>query len=290
MNKIPILQINSRALHPGSNHPERIAGALLLAAAMLPCHYAKAQTVPLGSDANFALLAGAGITVAGAANSTTISGNIGTYPTLSVTGLGNVILTGVNETADTGVMTAAKNDLATAFNAAAGAPATTSFTAPQDLGGMTLLPGVYNDSSSFGLTGALTLNANGDPNAVFIIQADSTLITASGSAVNLIGGAQADNVFWEVGSSATLGADTDFAGNVLAYSSITVNTGVTADGRLLAETGAVTLDGSDTITEAVDKSGGVPPGVPDAGSTLLLLGSGLAALFAFARRFFAVTC
>jgi hypothetical protein len=266
---------------------------LTLAAAIALHHNATAQTVPLNSDANFAVLAGAGITVAGAVNSSAITGNIGTYPTLSVTGLGNVTLTGVNETANTGVMITAKNDLTTAFNDAALAPATTSYATVQDLGGLTLLPGVYTDPSAFGITGDLTLNANGNPNAVWIFQAGSTLITASGSEVNLIGGAQASDVFWEVGSSATLGSTSDFAGDILASASITAGTGATVDGRLLAETGSVTLDGSDTINMPVVGSGGGGGGggdgggvgVPDTGSTLLLLGCGVATLFAFATRF-----
>jgi hypothetical protein len=259
-----------------------VAGGLLL------CLNATAQSVPLGSDANFAVLAGAGITIAGSANSSAITGNIGTYPTLSVTGLGNVTLTGVNQTANTGVMIAAKNDLTTAFNTAALAPATTSYATVQDLGGLTLLPGVYNEPSAFGLTGILTLNANGNPNAVWIFKSGSTLITATSSEVVLTGGAQASDVFWDVGSSATLGSSSDFVGNILASASITAGTGATVDGRLLAETGSVTLDGSDTI-DASFASGGTgpgnpPPSVPDTASTYLLLGFSVAALFVFGRR------
>ncbi|HZQ46921.1 MAG TPA: ice-binding family protein [Verrucomicrobiae bacterium] len=242
-------------------------------------------TVDLGSDASFAVLAGSGITVAGAVNTTTITGDIGTFPTTSITGLGNVVLNGANQ-AGNAVTQNAKNDLVTAFNDAAGRPATTTYAPVFDLGGLTLKAGVYNDPSSFGLTGTLRLNAQGDPNAVFIFQTGSTLITASHSAVQLIGGAQACHVFWEVGSSATLGTDTDFAGNILALASITLDTGATLDGRLLAENGAVTLD-DNTITKAVCSSdtGGTTSSVPDNGNTLLLLGSGLAGLFVFQRRF-----
>ncbi len=286
MKRASTLHTTENETHAAICGIERILKGLILATGILPCHNATAQLAPLGSDANFAVLAGAGITVASAAGSSAITGNIGTYPTLSVTGLGNVILTGVNETANTGVMITAKNDLVPAFNAAAAAPATTSNIAPQDLGGKILLPGVYNDSSSFGITGTLTLNGNGNANAIFIIQADSSLITASDSAVDLIGGAQADNVFFVVGSSATLGSGTDFEGNILADANITANTGVTVDGRLLAETDAVNLDGSDTINESILNVGPGNGGnaMPDTGSTFLLLGSGLAALFAFGRR------
>ena len=112
---------------------------------------------------------------------------------------------------------------------------------PADLGGRTLTPGVYGSASSLGLTGTVTLDAQGDPDAVFVFQAGSTLITASGSRVSLVNGAQACNVFWQVGSSATLGSSTVFAGNILALASITINDGVQLTGRALARTAAVTM-------------------------------------------------
>ena len=257
---------------------KRIPMGLVVAAAILLNYNAMATptTVDLGTASNFAVLAGAGITVAGAVNSTTITGDIGTYPTPSVTGLGNVVLNGVNQVADSGLMLSAQNNLTTAFNTAAGAPVTTYYPAICDLGGLTLMAGVYNDPTSFGLTGTVTLDAQGNPDAVFIIQAGSTLITASGSSVVLINGAQAGNVFWVVGSSATLGTATDFLGNILADQSITLDTGATLTGRLLAANGAVTLD-NNTITLPVSNV----PSVPDAGGTLLLLGFGMATLFAF---------
>lgn len=204
------------------------------------------STVDLGTDSSFAVLAGSGITVTGP---TTITGDIGTAPTPAITGLGNVTLNGVDQGNDA-VTQLAQNDLTTAFNDAAGRSANTSYVGGFDLAGLTLVPGVYNDSSSLFLSGTLTLDGQGNPNAVFIIQAGSTLITASNSKVNLIGGAQACHVFWEVGSSATLGTYTDFNGNILALTSITADTGAIIDGRLLAETGAVTLD-NNTITEAI---------------------------------------
>jgi hypothetical protein len=117
-----------------------------------------------------------------------------------------------------------------------------------DLGGQTLSPGVYNSATSIGITGTLTLDGGGDPNAVFVFQAStSTLTTASASQVNLINGAQACNVFWQVGSSATLGTGSSFQGTIFALQSITVDTAVTIQGRVLARNGAVTLD-TDTIT------------------------------------------
>jgi hypothetical protein len=106
---------------------------------------------------------------------------------------------------------------------------------------------VYKATSGLGLTGTVTLNAHNNPNAVFIFQAGSTLITASSSTVKLIGGAQACNVFWQVGSSATLGTNTTFVGSILALTSASVQTGATVDGRVLARNGQVSLD-DNTIT------------------------------------------
>ena len=243
---------------------------------------ASLTTVDLLSDSSFAVLAGSGITVAGAVNSTTITGDIGTFPTTTITGLQNVVLNGVNHAGDA-VTQQAKNDLVIAYGDASGRAATTTYAPIFDLGGLTLGSGVYKDSSSFGVTGTLTLDANNDPNAVFIFQAGSTLTTASSSKVVLINGAQACHVFWQVGSSATIGTSSDFEGNILALTDITVTTSATVDGRLLAQNGAVTLN-TDTITKSVCIET-VVSGVPDAGSTLLLLGSGLAGLFAFKRRF-----
>jgi uncharacterized repeat protein (TIGR01451 family) len=136
--------------------------------------------------------------------------------------------------------------LTAAYNDAAGRTPATSVSG--DLGGRTLTPGAYNSASSLGLTGTLTLDAQGDPNGVFIFQMGSTLITASASQVVLTGGAQAANVFWQVGSSATLGTNSTLSGNILALTSITATTGATIHGRALAINGAVTLD-SNTITD-----------------------------------------
>ena len=203
---------------------------------------AAAQSVPLGTADSFAVLAGAGITNTGP---TTVNGDLGTYPTTTETGTASVTITGTNHAGDA-VTQGAKTDLATAYNTAAGEGPTTAIAA--DLAGQTLTPGVYNSASSIGLSGALTLNGGGNPNAVFVFQAGSTLTTGSGSPVNLINGAQSCNVFWQVGSSATLGTGSTFRGTILALTSITVTTGVTVDGRVLARNGAVTLD-TDTITK-----------------------------------------
>jgi hypothetical protein len=155
-----------------------------------------------------------------------------------MTGFPPGITLGVKHAADP-VALAAQNDLTAAYNVAAAAPATASVTGV-DLGGKTFTPGVYSAASSLFLTGTVTLS--GDADSVFIFQAGSTLITASASSVVLTGGVVANHVFWQVGSSATLGTATVFAGNILALTSITVTTGATNNGRARARNGAVTLD------------------------------------------------
>jgi len=143
------------------------------------------------------------------------------------------------------VAATAKTDLAAAYEEAAARP--TTATIPVELGGTTETAGVYDSpAGTFGITGTVTLDGEGDPNAVFIFKAASTLITASASTVRLVNGAQSCNVFWQVGSSATLGTYSTLRGNVLALASATVTTGVTVDGRILARNAAVTLD-TDTI-------------------------------------------
>jgi Ice-binding-like len=201
------------------------------------------SAVPLGTTGSFSVLAGAGISNTGP---TTVSGDIGTYPTTTETGVTSMTVHGTDHAGDA-VTQQAKTDLVTAYNTAAGEGPTSPIAA--DLGGLTLKAGVYNSSSSVGLTGALTLDAAGDPNAVFVFQAGSALTTASGSSVNLINGAQACNVFWQVGSSATIGTGSSFRGTILALTSITLTTGATVDGRVLARNGAVTLD-TNTITSS----------------------------------------
>jgi ice-binding like protein len=261
-----------RPSSPGRRAPGLPAALALAAVSILrPGAAAAPPPIVLGSAANFGVLAGAGITVAGAVDSTAIQGDIGSFPTPAITGLGNVVLTGTDEARDAATA-AAKVDLLAAFGAASAATPTRIFAPVADLGGLTLTPGVYTDSSSFGLTGDLTLDALGDPDAEFIFQAGSTLGTAAASEISLIDGAQADNVFFEVGSSATLGAGSDFAGTILALTSITADTGVAVDGRLLTLNGAVTLDADSIVRPATLSS------VPDAPGTLDLLGLGLVAL------------
>ncbi len=192
--------------------------------------------VGLGTAAPFAVLAGSGITNTGA---TVITGDVGLSPSASVTGFSTVVLNGAEYVADPTAVQA-QVDLATAYNTAASAPSTSNLTG-QDLGNQKLSPGVYTFSSSAQLTGPLTLSGNG----VFIFQIGSTLTTASASSVLLTNGAQACNVFWQVGSSAKLGTATQFQGIVMALTSITLTTGANIlDGAALARNGAVTMEGN----------------------------------------------
>lgn len=222
-----------------------LAGAMVL---VLASSSQAATSVGLGTADSFAVLAGTGVTNTGPS---IVNGDLGTSPTPAVTGFGggptNGTVNGSIHQADA-LAGQAKDDLLTAYNDAAGqGPANNLAT---ELGGQTLVPGVYDsEAGTFGITGALTLNAQGNPDAVFIFKMASTLITASASQVLLINGAQPCHVFWQVGSSATLGENSVFAGNILALESISVNSGVTVSGRLLALGGAVTLD-NDTITRA----------------------------------------
>jgi len=166
---------------------------------------------------------------------------MGTFPTPAMTGMENVILYGVNHGGDS-VSAGAKPDLVSAYTDAASRTPNVTYTDAFDIGGLTLASGVYNSPSSLFLTGEVILDAGGDPNAVWIFQAGSTLVTASDSVVTLMGGAKASNVFWQVGSSATLGTGTHFTGTILALTSITATTNAAINGRLWARNGAVTLD------------------------------------------------
>jgi len=224
----------------------------LIGVAAPPSQSATTAPVSLGTAASFAVLAGSTVTNTGP---TTINGDLGLSPGTSVTGFPPGQVNGAEHVADA-VALQAKNDLTAAYNDAAGRP--TTATVPVELGGTTKTPGVYDSpAGTFGITGTLTLDAQGDPNAVFIFKAASTLITASASSVNLVNGARASNVYWLVGSSATLGTYSTLRGDVLALTSITVTTGVTVDGRTLARNAAVTLD-SDTITRPADVQTPVP--------------------------------
>lgn len=137
---------------------------------------------------------------------------------------------------------AAQTALTVAYLDLAGRTAPAPATIAGDLGGLTLAPGLYKSTSTIGITGALTLNGGGNANAIWIFQIASSLTTLGSSSVVLAGGAQSHNIFWQVGSSATLGTNSTFNGSILALSDITLKTGATLNGRALARNGAVTLD------------------------------------------------
>jgi ice-binding like protein len=212
-----------------------IAGSGLAALLVLPAH---GFGQSLGSAASFAVLAGSTVTITGAS---TIMGSVGVSPGTAITGLPEGQPTGGAVHPGDGVAAQAQSDLTSAYNSLAGMACGTNLTG-QDLGGQTLAPGVYCFNSSAPVTGTLTLDAQGNSNAVFVFQTGSTLTTATDAALNLTGGAQSTNVYWQVGSSATLGTGTGFGGNIVALASITLTTGVRLDGKALARTGAVTMD------------------------------------------------
>ncbi|TDB79602.1 ice-binding family protein [Micromonospora sp. KC721] len=223
--------------------------------------HAQPAPVGLGTAANFSVLAGSTVTNTGPSF---LAQSLGVHPGNTAEGFPPGIVAGEIHLADA-VALQAKNDLTTAYNDAAGRTPFTNL--PAELGGSTLTPGVYRISAAQ-LTGTLTLNSQGNPAAVFIFQIDSTLITASNSSVVFINGASPCNVYWQVGSSATIGTGTQFVGNILAQTSITMNTGATLQGRALAQTGAVTLD-TNTITAPVClQPTGTPTTTPTATPTV----------------------
>lgn len=198
--------------------------------------------VLLGTAASFAVLAGQTVTNTGPS---VISGDIGVSPGSSITGFPpGVQVNGVMHVTDA-VAAQAQIDLVTAYNDAAGRPVDAVL--PPDASGLTLASGVYQAPVALGLTGTLTLDAMGDPSSLWIVQIGSTLITGPGAQVDLINGANPCNVFWQVGSSATLDVGTNFVGTIMALTSNTLNTGATLIGRALARNGSVTLD-NNTIT------------------------------------------
>ncbi|HJW01508.1 MAG TPA: ice-binding family protein [Arthrobacter sp.] len=190
----------------------------------------------MGTATSYSVLAGTTVTNTGP---TTLQGDLGVSPGSAITGFPPGVSTGAIHAADA-VALQAQSDVTIAYNNAAGQPVTTSVSG--DLVGRTLTEGVYGSTSSLALSGQLTLDGQGNPNSVFVFQAASTLITASASSIILTNSAQACNVFWQVGSSATLGTASSFKGTILALASITVQTSATVEGRALARNGQVSLD------------------------------------------------
>ena len=254
MNRLHLLAVRLAILVP----------FLSLPACSLPktrSHASAAASPTLGTAESFAVLGGSTVTNTGP---TVVNGNLGVDPGSAVTGFPpGLVINGTIHAADA-VALQAQNDDTTAYNALAGEACNFNLTG-QDLAGLTLVPGVYCFSSSAQLSGALTLDAQGDPAAVFIFQIGSTLTTASSASVRVINGGQGCNVFWQVGSSATIGTATSFVGNILALTSITVTTDASIAGRALAQNGAVTMDTNSIAfavcaTPAPDGGGGPSDG------------------------------
>ena len=215
--------------------------AKLIIPILLALTFGTVQASPtplLGAAQNFAVLGASTVTNTGV---TIIDGDVGLSPGSSITGSGSFSLTGAIHDSDMAALDA-HNAGVTAFAALAIKTPTTNLTG-QDLSALTLHSGIYQFDSSAQLTGTLTLDAQNDPNAEFIFKIGSTLTTATGSAVNVINAGSQTGIFWLVGSSATLGGNTAFAGNILADQSITLNTGANIfGGRALAMNAAVTMD------------------------------------------------
>lgn len=215
--------------------------------------------INLGAASGFGLLAGSTITNTG---TTEITGDVGLSPGVSITGFTAPSSISGSYHVNDFVAGYAKDDLATAF--AAGNAIPSQFPMIANLGGLTLGPGVYTNASSVGITGILILNAHGNPNATWIFQVGSTLTTATNNSyVILVGGAQPANIFWLVGSSATIGTNTVFVGNILAQTSITVTTGAIVGGRLLAMNGAITLDSDSLSVYSAAPLISLPPSPPN---------------------------
>ncbi len=214
-------------------------------------------TVNLRTTSEFIILAGSLISNI---PTSSLTGNIGLSPASGslITGFGSGEITGTIYTVDASGpagsvpdavgLTMAKNDLTTAYNDAAGRTSTDFVYLAGNIGGLTLTPGLYKSNGSLEISsGDLTFDAKGDPNAVFIIQIASSLNTTSGRKVILSGGALASNIFWQVGTSATLGTTSVFKGTIMADQSISMNTGAVIEGRLFARIAAVTLDSSTIV-------------------------------------------
>jgi len=223
---------------------------ILLLMSLTTAAMAGQATVDLRSAANFAVLASETVTNVSSVG-TTITGDVGVSPGTAVTGFPPGSVIGTIHAGDP-VAAQAQVDLTTAYNDAAGRSSTDTVTLSGNIGGMTLNPGLYKSTSSLEISSEdLTLDALGDPNAVFIFQMASTLTTTSGRQVILAGDAKASNIFWQVGSSATFGTTSVFKGTILASVSITVKTGATLQGRALARSGAVTLDSNIIVANPI---------------------------------------
>ena len=227
-----------------------LAGLISLVAALamafaLPAGAAEAP-VDLGTAASYSVLGGQAVTNTGPS---TMDGDVGVSPGTAIIGFPPGLVGGAVHAGDANAA-GAQSDLVIAYNDAAGRAPSANIAG--DLGGLTLTAGVYKASGSIGLTNTVTLDAQGNPDATFIFQIGSTLITASGSHVAMVNGTNPCNVFWQVGSSATLGTGSTFIGTIMALTSVTVTTGTNVTGRALARNGSVTLDTNTFVSAACD--------------------------------------
>ncbi len=255
-------------LHPHPIHPNIAASAryfLLMSCGILSA--AAQSSVSLGAAESFAVLGGSAVTDAGGS---LFYGDVGVSPGTSITGIvGSSVIGGSIHINDTLAMQAHASAEA-AYNTLVGLSSDFTLVDPE-LGGLILTPGVYTFASSAQLTGILTLDGNGEINPEWIFQIGTTLTTASASSILAINGANESNVFFQVGSSATLGTDTEFLGNIIADQNISTTAGTTVLGRLLAVNAAVTLDGT-VVT------------VPEPSSSLLIAGSAMGLILRRGRR------
>jgi type VI secretion system secreted protein VgrG len=241
--------------HVRRSSSTRVAALTVFGLLAASC-FATASVVSLGAADSFAVLGASTVTNAGA---TVVNGDLGVSPGTAVTGFGpGVVLNGSIHMNDAIAMQA-HADAATAYGQLVGETLTTDLSG-QNLGGMILMPGVYHFATTAVLSGILTLDTGGDPNAAFHFQIGTTLTTDPSSMITFLNGTSA-NVFWQVGTSATIGVDSVFSGTILADQSITVNSGATINGRAIAINGAVTLDTNTISTPVVPEPSTWFPGV-----------------------------
>jgi len=212
----------------------------------IPIQNTTQASISMAGVSNFAIIAGSAITNTGA---TSITGDMGLSPGTSCGGFPPGKLVGSLQV-NTNLSTQGKLDLTAAFNEAKARTSTDIVTLSGNIGGLTLSPGLYKSTSSLAISsGDVTFDAKGNSNAVFIIQIASSLTTTSGRKVFLKGGATASNIYWQVGSSATFGTTSVMKGTVMVMQSITMNTGASINGRLLAQIGGVTMAGNTIVKE-----------------------------------------
>jgi len=234
-----------------------------LRAALTPAATCGQSAVALGSASSYAALSGTGVTSTGA---TSLTGDVGVSPGTSVTGFPPGTYTGTKNVGNT-ASAAAEAALTVAYNDAAGR-SNCAVTVAGNIGGQTLTPGLYKSTSSLAISsGDLTLSGGGNPNGIFVFQVASAFTTTSGRAVVLSNGAQAGNVFWQIGSSATIGTTSTVQGTLLAYASISMLSGSHLNGRALARTGDVTLSATAIVVPTTSSAATYPVTFTEAGLT-----------------------